>query len=63
MLPFFVANFWIQKAYISPKGADNMNIKIIRSDGNEVNEDALYEIFVNIILDIQAQEKEDQENS
>lgn len=40
-----------------------MSIEIIHSDSNEVNEDALYNVFVDIILDIQAQEKEDQENS
>lgn len=40
-----------------------MSIEIIHSDSNEVNEDALYNVFVDIILDIQVQEKEDQENS
>lgn len=38
-----------------------MSIKIIRSDSNNVNEDALYEVFVDIIRDIQAQEKEDKD--
>lgn len=38
-------------------------IEIIHSDSNNINEDALYDVFVDIILSIQAQEKEDQENS
>ena len=38
-----------------------MSIKIIRSDSNEVNEDALYEVFVDIIKTIQLQEEDTDE--